>query len=130
LDHFGECEIICCNSGEKAVLDFSKCGWLERGRYEVKGCVLDQQGNVRTLLTGKWNHSIRAHRLTEATVPACSKGCRSQDMPAQEVVRNVFKSAGKCRIDNEMQGEILWQCSAYNILGNVCSHNLGGRAMI
>jgi len=60
IDHFGDSEILNRQSGEKARLEFKKCGWFSKGRYEVSGWILNSKGETTISLGGKWNESITA----------------------------------------------------------------------
>jgi len=58
LDHFGETEIVNQSTGEVAKIDFRKCGWFSKGRYEVKAWILDSGGKTRIAVDGKWDSSL------------------------------------------------------------------------
>ena len=70
VDHFGDMEIINHKTGkvpliimlegDKARVEFTKCGWFSKGQYEVKGWILDPQGRTRVSLSGKWSKQLDA----------------------------------------------------------------------
>jgi hypothetical protein len=60
IDHFGDCEIVNYKTKEKCRLEFRKCGWFSKGRYEVRGWILNASGETKMTLVGKWNDAIYA----------------------------------------------------------------------
>jgi len=58
VDQFGDMELVCTTTGEKALLSFTQCSLFGRGQYEVKGSIVDSRGKIRIKLQGKWNSSI------------------------------------------------------------------------
>jgi len=63
LDHYGDLSIENHTTGEKCIMKFQKAGWLGAGRYLVTGDILDQAGNVRIKLHGKWNEALYGQRV-------------------------------------------------------------------
>jgi len=63
LDHYGEMEVTNKLNGDKAKLDFTKCGWFSKGFHEVSGTIFDSNGLASYQLYGKWNESIFAKEI-------------------------------------------------------------------
>jgi len=60
IDHFGESEILNLRRGEKAQLEYPQCGWFSKGKYSVKGWILDSSGRTNISLQGIWSESLEA----------------------------------------------------------------------
>jgi len=58
LEHFGEMTIQNTSNGEKAKLEFKKCGWFSKGWHEVEGTIYDGKGNGCIQIFGKWNDTV------------------------------------------------------------------------
>jgi len=58
LEHFGDMIIQNTTNGEKAKLEFKKCGWFSKGWHEVEGTIYDAKGNGCIQIFGKWNDTV------------------------------------------------------------------------
>jgi len=65
IDHFGTLEVANKATGEKASINFTRCGWLGAGRYELSGDITDKDGVVRMRIKGKWNEFVFAIKVDE-----------------------------------------------------------------
>eukprot|EP01099_Mayorella_cantabrigiensis_P001636 TRINITY_DN1733_c0_g1_i1.p1 TRINITY_DN1733_c0_g1~~TRINITY_DN1733_c0_g1_i1.p1 ORF type:complete len:525 (-),score=112.63 TRINITY_DN1733_c0_g1_i1:318-1799(-) len=63
VDHYGDLTLTNIKTGESCVLNFIKCGWLGKGRYEIEGVVYDAEGNTKISIWGKWNEALYAKWL-------------------------------------------------------------------
>jgi len=107
LDHYGEAEIKNITSGEKAVLNFTKCGWFSKGWHEVSGNVLDLKGTPVIQIFGKWNESIYAKSI--GTPPADTSNMSKKE--AKQVVREQRKEEKEFKkqvLKNLTAEEPLW----------------------
>lgn len=68
LDHFGELKIVNKTTGEKAIIEFTKCGWFSKGWHEIKGIIYDARGTPCISVVGKWNESIYAQPIGDYSV--------------------------------------------------------------
>jgi hypothetical protein len=58
IDHFGTLSITNATTGDSCTINFEKCGWLSKGRYEVSGTVKDSKGTECLQINGKWSSSV------------------------------------------------------------------------
>jgi len=58
IDHFGQLKITNLHTGDSCTIDFERCGWLSRGRYEINGSVRDASGRETHVISGKWSSAI------------------------------------------------------------------------
>eukprot|EP01117_Protostelium_nocturnum_P008280 TRINITY_DN2957_c0_g3_i2.p1 TRINITY_DN2957_c0_g3~~TRINITY_DN2957_c0_g3_i2.p1 ORF type:complete len:892 (+),score=388.98 TRINITY_DN2957_c0_g3_i2:164-2839(+) len=72
IDHYGRAEITCGTTKCTAILEFTKCGWFSKGRYEVKGWIADASGKTCINLEGKWVEQLEATVLHGANFPGTS----------------------------------------------------------
>ncbi|KAI9163187.1 Oxysterol-binding protein [Paramyrothecium foliicola] len=75
IDNYGVMEVKNWTTGEVAHVDFKPRGWQASSAYQVSGKVMDDRGQVRFSIGGRWNSKLYA-RLTpgfEAAVSAPSK---------------------------------------------------------
>jgi hypothetical protein len=63
VDHFGTLEFKNKTTGDRAVINFTKSGWLGAGRFELAGDVMDKDGNVKLKIRGKWNEYVSATKV-------------------------------------------------------------------
>eukprot|EP01117_Protostelium_nocturnum_P006489 TRINITY_DN233_c0_g1_i1.p1 TRINITY_DN233_c0_g1~~TRINITY_DN233_c0_g1_i1.p1 ORF type:complete len:395 (+),score=164.29 TRINITY_DN233_c0_g1_i1:188-1372(+) len=67
VDHFGVCTIVNTVSGEKAVLNFSKCGYFGSGRFEVNGEIFDKNGKAVYKVSAKWNEFFNITKVEDGS---------------------------------------------------------------
>jgi len=72
LDHYGRAEITCPSTKTTAILEFTKCGWFSKGRYEVKGWIVDSNGKTVINLEGKWVEQLEATVLHGPNFPGAT----------------------------------------------------------
>jgi len=65
IDHYGTLEVKNNTTGDKATINFTRCGWLGAGRYELAGDITDKDGVVRIKIKGKWNEVVYAIKVDE-----------------------------------------------------------------
>lgn len=63
VDHFGTLDIVNHTTGDRAVLVFSKCGWLGAGRFALTAEIYDKDNVLRMKLDGKWSEQINAVKV-------------------------------------------------------------------
>jgi len=66
VDHFGTVNITNSGNGYKGVLNFTKCGWLGAGRFDVNGEIHDNSGKVLAKVHGKWNEFFEVTKTGES----------------------------------------------------------------
>lgn len=60
IDHYGTLEMENhSKGGYKMKTEFTQCGFLSAGRWQVNGTVTDPQGKVTLTLTGLWNEYLK-----------------------------------------------------------------------
>ena len=62
VDNYGLMEITNHTTGDKCLLDFKPRGWRVANAYEVKGKILDADGQHVWSIGGRWNDKIYARR--------------------------------------------------------------------
>eukprot|EP01119_Soliformovum_irregulare_P014379 TRINITY_DN3932_c0_g1_i1.p1 TRINITY_DN3932_c0_g1~~TRINITY_DN3932_c0_g1_i1.p1 ORF type:complete len:458 (-),score=95.25 TRINITY_DN3932_c0_g1_i1:113-1486(-) len=65
IDHFGTMKITNLHTGDSCSIEFERCGWLSRGRYEISGSVRDASGRETHQIAGKWQSAITVKYLYE-----------------------------------------------------------------
>lgn len=60
VDNYGPMVVKNHTNGVKAELDFKARGWRGAGAYKVDGTVVDEHGQTRYLVAGKWNERLSA----------------------------------------------------------------------
>eukprot|EP01132_Coremiostelium_polycephalum_P000805 gene805-1001_t len=63
IEHHGMMTIQNQSTGERASINFHKSGWFEGSSKKISGEILDSNGKVRYLVTGKWNEAIILTKL-------------------------------------------------------------------
>jgi Oxysterol-binding protein/PH domain len=63
VDNYGKLEAVNINTGEKALLNFHKKGWLEKVSHEVTGIVLDSNASPRYKVFGQWNNHMNVQDI-------------------------------------------------------------------
>eukprot|EP01117_Protostelium_nocturnum_P018665 TRINITY_DN784_c0_g1_i1.p1 TRINITY_DN784_c0_g1~~TRINITY_DN784_c0_g1_i1.p1 ORF type:complete len:442 (+),score=146.87 TRINITY_DN784_c0_g1_i1:292-1617(+) len=58
IDNFGEINVNCKTTGEKAKIKMKECGWFSKNWRELEGDILDKEGKVGMHIFGKYNESI------------------------------------------------------------------------
>lgn len=74
IDSYGTMSVLNVETGDKAQLDFTPCGWFGQGRYEYEGYVTDGKTGAKCLrISGKWNsHCDVEPAAKEGAGPATS----------------------------------------------------------
>jgi len=62
IDVFGPMEVHCAETGTRAEITFTPCGWFGSGRYTLSGHVIDKDGTKVMAVSGKWNSHVDAVR--------------------------------------------------------------------
>lgn len=62
VDHYGTLEVKN-KTGERAVVNYTRTGWLGSGRFDLNGEIYDSKGNLKLKLTGKWNEIVMATKV-------------------------------------------------------------------
>jgi len=65
IDHFGTLSITNLRTGDVCTINFEKCGWLSKGRYELSGTVKDSNGVESLQISGKWNGAVNVKWIYE-----------------------------------------------------------------
>ncbi|PRP89224.1 hypothetical protein PROFUN_02098 [Planoprotostelium fungivorum] len=106
VDHYGRAEINCPQNKTTAILEFTKCGWFSKGRYEVKGWIVDSKGKTVINLEGKWVEQLEATVLSGPNFPGSTgkthalwKHTIVPDMPDYK-----YKFTSFCREMNKREG--------------------------
>ncbi|KAI9834029.1 MAG: hypothetical protein M1826_005934 [Phylliscum demangeonii] len=73
VDNYGLMEIKNWTTGEVCQLDFKQRGWRSSDAYEVKGKVMDRDGNAAWSIAGRWNDKIYARRTYDQNESMTSK---------------------------------------------------------
>ncbi|ERF69971.1 hypothetical protein EPUS_03523 [Endocarpon pusillum Z07020] len=60
VDNYGPMEVKNWTTGEVCMLDFKQRGWKASSAYHVTGKVMDQGGNTKWSIGGRWNDKIYA----------------------------------------------------------------------
>uniref|UniRef100_A0A060TAF0 ARAD1B06556p n=1 Tax=Blastobotrys adeninivorans TaxID=409370 RepID=A0A060TAF0_BLAAD len=64
VDNYGDMEIINHTLGYKCLLKFKSRGWRGASAYELKGTVVDDKGEPKWIVGGRWNDKIFARPAT------------------------------------------------------------------
>lgn len=64
VDNYGLMEITNHTTGDTCIMDFKQRGWTVASAYQVKGKVMDAQGQHVWSIGGRWNDKIYARRST------------------------------------------------------------------
>jgi len=65
VEHYGTIPIKSMKGGESAKVIFKKAGWFGGLSHEISGEVTDKDGNLRAVLTGKWNEFFAVAKVDE-----------------------------------------------------------------
>jgi hypothetical protein len=65
IEHYGTVPIQNNTTGDYATITFKKAGWFEGINYDFTGEAHDSKGNLRGLISGKWNEFIQITRVDE-----------------------------------------------------------------
>lgn len=64
IDHYGDMNIKCHNTGEECVMTFKPRGWRSSAMHELKGSVTSSKGEQLWEIAGRWSSQIVARRAT------------------------------------------------------------------
>lgn len=107
LDHWGEVEIVNKTTGDKAKLDFTKCGWFSKGFHEVTGTVYKANGQAAYQVYGKWNESFFAKEINS---DGSSEGSPTES-DKKDKKKKESKKEKKALKKALKEGEPLWEHS-------------------
>jgi len=62
-------EVQCHNTGDVALLEFTRRGWTSKGAFEVKGQVTDRSGQPKISIGGFWNDKLFARKVQDGDDP-------------------------------------------------------------
>lgn len=65
VDNEGDYVLENTNTGARASMYFTPCGWFSSGRYEVSGHISTKEGKKVYALGGKWNEYLDAQRCDD-----------------------------------------------------------------
>jgi len=65
VDHYGTVEINNHTTGDKGILNFTRCGWLGAGRFQITGEVYDKDNVLKLKLAGQWNSHVTAVKVKD-----------------------------------------------------------------
>lgn len=59
IDCFGDTELVSLQTGERALVKMTKCGWFSRGRWETTCSILNGAGKQVSTFSGLWNSQLK-----------------------------------------------------------------------
>lgn len=65
IEHFGTVPIVNNKTGDVATINFKKGGWFEGINYDITGEAHDKDGNLKAVISGKWNDHVSITRVDE-----------------------------------------------------------------
>jgi len=111
LDHSGEMEVVNKATGDKAKLDFTKCGWFSKGFHEVSGTVYKANGQAAYQVYGKWNESFFAKEINSDGSSEGSSPTESEKEKKKKDTKKESKKEKKALKKALREGEPLWEHS-------------------
>ncbi|ORY26692.1 putative Oxysterol-binding protein [Naematelia encephala] len=69
IDHYGDLIVTNHRTGETCTLTFKPRGWRGKDAFEIKGSVLDSEGNTAWDIAGRWDTQLVARRAGAGSAP-------------------------------------------------------------
>ena len=64
MDNYGETTTVNTKTGEKAKINYHRCGWFGKNYASVTGTICDGNGNEVYNLTGTWIDSVKIKKIS------------------------------------------------------------------